>query len=134
MIHLDTTILIDLLREAGKTGRGPATAFLHSVSDEDLWISVFVACELFAGAELSSRPKRERKRVTALVDSLHVAYPDSRFAAQYAGLLAGQQKSGRSLATMDLLIATSAILADSPLATRNLKHFSRLPGLEVISY
>jgi len=34
---------------------------------------------------------------------------------------------------MDLLIATSAIVAQAPLVTGNLREFSRVPGLEVLS-
>ena len=32
---------------------------------------------------------------------------------------------------MDLLIATAAILEDAPLVTRNVKDFSRIPGMRV---
>jgi predicted nucleic acid-binding protein len=35
---------------------------------------------------------------------------------------------------MDLLIIIAAVLDDAPLVTRNLKDFSRVPGLRVLSY
>jgi predicted nucleic acid-binding protein len=35
---------------------------------------------------------------------------------------------------MDLLIATAAILDDAALLTRNVKDFSRVPGLRVLRY
>jgi predicted nucleic acid-binding protein len=35
---------------------------------------------------------------------------------------------------MDLLIATSAVVAGVPLVTRNAKDFARVPDLEVVSY
>jgi len=35
---------------------------------------------------------------------------------------------------MDLLIATAAIVDDAALATRNVKDFSRVPGLRVLGY
>ena len=35
---------------------------------------------------------------------------------------------------MDLLIATAATLDDAPLVTRNVKDFSRVPGLRVLRY
>jgi predicted nucleic acid-binding protein len=41
---------------------------------------------------------------------------------------------GATVATMDLLIATAAVAARAPLLTRNLRDFSRVPGLEVRSY
>jgi predicted nucleic acid-binding protein len=35
---------------------------------------------------------------------------------------------------MDLLVATAAIIEDASLVTRNVKDFSRIPGLRVVSY
>jgi hypothetical protein len=36
--------------------------------------------------------------------------------------------------TMDLLIAIAALLDNAPLVTRNVKDFSRVPGLRVLSH
>jgi tRNA(fMet)-specific endonuclease VapC len=107
---------------------------LEASSDEELWISVHVACELHAGAELSVRPTQERQRVERLLAGLQIAYPDERFAPTYGRLLAWQQRRGGRIATMDLLIATSAVVAEAPLATRNVKDFARVPGLEILGY
>jgi len=35
---------------------------------------------------------------------------------------------------MELLIATSALVAGAPLATRSARDFSRVPGLDVLAY
>ncbi len=35
---------------------------------------------------------------------------------------------------MDLLIAAAALLDEAPVVTRNLDHFQRVPGLEVLTY
>jgi predicted nucleic acid-binding protein len=35
---------------------------------------------------------------------------------------------------MDLLIGTAALLEDAVLVTRNVKDFSKIPGLRVLSY
>jgi predicted nucleic acid-binding protein len=39
-----------------------------------------------------------------------------------------------TISTMDLLIATAAVLDDAPLLTRNTRDFSRVPGLRLIRY
>jgi predicted nucleic acid-binding protein len=35
---------------------------------------------------------------------------------------------------MDLLIGTTALIDDAALVTRNVNHFSRIPGLRVLTY
>jgi len=132
--HLDTSFLVDLLREAAMGSKGPAHSELENLADEELWVSVHVACELAAGAGLSRKPEVESAKVNTLLGGVQIAYPDERFAPTYGRLLAWLQKRGDTIATMDLLIATSAVVDSAPIVTRNTKHFSRVPGLTVIDY
>ena len=134
MIHLDTTFAEDLLREARRGHAGAAMAMRGRLETEPLRISVHVACELLAGAELSRRRTAERQRVLRFCDAVDIAYPDTRFAPVYGRLLASLQRIGQTVGTIDLLIATAAILDEAPLVTRNLREFSRIPDLEVIGY
>ncbi len=134
MIHLDTTFAVDLLRETRRRQPGPATAMRGLLATEPLRISVHVVCELLAGAELSQNRTKERRRVRTFCDAVDIAYPDTRFAPAYGRLLALLQRVGQTVGTMDLLIATAAILDDAPLLTRNVREFSRVPDLEVIEY
>ncbi len=39
-----------------------------------------------------------------------------------------------SIDAMDLLIGTAAVIDGAPLITRNTRHFSKLPGLQVVEY
>lgn len=134
MTHLDTSFLVDLLREGARGGTGPAHDLLERLADEELVVSVHVACELFAGAELSREPARERERVSVLLSALQVVYPTDRFAARYGTVLAELRRRGEAVPTMDLLIGTAALVDDSPLVTRNARDFERLPGLQVLAY
>ena len=135
MIHLDSSLLIDLLRETGRERPGPAFDALESIDDDEvLGVSVHVVCELRAGAELSRKPAREHEEIDRLLAGLIVAYPDDRFAAVYGRLLASIERMRLRVASMDLLIATAAILDDAALLTRNTKDFSRVPGLRVLEY
>lgn len=134
MIHVDTSFLVDFLRETGRGGSGPATAFLESHPEESLGASVFVLCELAAGAELARDPARERERVARVLHSLESIHPGDRFPSIYGRLLAQLQRSGVRIATMDLLIASAALEADAPLLTRNRKDFEKVSGLVVIPY
>ena len=134
MIHLDTTFAVDLLREVRRRQPGAAMALRGRLETEPLRISVHVACELLAGAELSRQRTAERQRVRRFCDAVDIAYPDTRFAPAYGRLLTLQQRIGQAVGTMDLLIATAAILDEAPLVTRNTREFSRIPDLEVIGY
>ena len=134
MIHADTSFLVDLLRDAARGTRGPATVLLEDIAREEVRVGVHVVCELLAGAEGSQRPTVERQRVRRLCGTLVVSYPNERFAPVYARLLASLRRGGSPIATMDLLIATAAIVDEAAIVTRNIKHFGRIPGLEVRGY
>lgn len=135
MIHLDTTVLVDLLREQRRDRFGPASTFLEGLPEDDvLGASVHVVCELMAGVHAAGAPAGEMERVSRLCEALAVRYPDERFAAEYGRLLARIRASGESIDTMDLLIATAAVLDRAPLVTRNVRHFSKVPGLSIETY
>lgn len=135
MIHLDSSFLIDLHRETVQGRLGPALDLIESLdANELLGVSVHVACELRAGAELSHHALGEHEALDQLLSGLEVVYPDDRFAPAYARLLAATARGGRPVAAMDLLIATAATLDDAPLVTRNVKDFSRVPGLRLLKY
>ena len=135
MIHLDSCLLIDLLRETSRDRPGPAFELLETLDEgEILATSVHVVAELRAGAELARHPLKEHEALDQLLSGLVIAYPDARFAPLYGRLLAATSRTGAPLPAMDLLIATAALLDDAPLVTRNLRDFSRVPGLRVVGY
>jgi tRNA(fMet)-specific endonuclease VapC len=108
---------------------------LEGLDDQEiLVVSVHLVCELRVGAELARRPLTEHEELDRLLSGLLVAYPDDRFAPAYGRLLAAIHRQGQKIAAMDLLIGTAAILDQAPLVTRNVKDFSRVPGLRVIGY
>lgn len=135
MIHLDSSFLIDLQRETHAERPGGAFEFLEGLDDaEVLGVSAHVVCELRVGVELSRKPLKESEALDHLLSGLVVVYPDPRFPLIYARLLAAIQRSGDAIAAMDLLIATTALMDDAPLVTRNVRDFSRVPGLRVVTY
>ncbi|HEY7878509.1 MAG TPA: type II toxin-antitoxin system VapC family toxin [Gemmatimonadaceae bacterium] len=134
MIHLDTSFLVDLFREHARAKDGPAHRLLDTLADEELAICVHVACELHAGADLSSATAREHARVDTLCSTLEIVQTDERFPREYGRLLGELRRRGESIGTMDLLIATAARVDDARLVTRNVRDFERVPGLQVVSY
>lgn len=135
MIHLDSSFLVDLAREIAHERPGAAFELIESLDTRELLAaSVFVVCELRGGAELSKRPLVEHEKVDAALSNLMVVYPDQRFASVYGRLLGATKGRGQTVKDMDLLIATSALVDDASLVTKNVKDFSRVPGLRVIGY
>jgi tRNA(fMet)-specific endonuclease VapC len=135
VIHLDSSFLIDLLREHGRERPGPAFDCIESLEpSEVLAVSVHVVSELRAGAELARRPLAEHEALDQLFGGLLVVYPDERFAPAYGRLFAASSRKSAPMSSMDLLIATAAAIDDAPLVTRNVKDFARVPGLRLIEY
>lgn len=132
-MFVDTTFCIDLLRE-GHRGRGSAMAALERLGDTVLCASVFVICELHAGARLSSHAQRELRSVERLVENLSVVYPDAFFPVAYAELEVQLRRRGTPIPTMDLLIGTTAQMLGMPLLTRDAEHYRLIPGLVVETY
>jgi predicted nucleic acid-binding protein len=64
-----------------------------------------------------------------------VVLPDDRLPSIYGRLLAELKRRGETIATLDLfLIAAAAIADDVDLVTADRRHFSRIPGLRLITY
>lgn len=132
-MFLDTTFCIDLLREA-RHGPGPATAKLAQLGDTPLLVSIFVLCELQAGARLCANPMRELRGVERFSERLDVVCPDETFAVAYAEAEVALRQGGTPIPTMDLLIGVTAKMRGIPLLTRDAEHYVRIPGLVVEPY
>jgi tRNA(fMet)-specific endonuclease VapC len=133
-MHLDTSFLVDLLREHARRQAGRATSFLEENAREHFRVAIHAVCELYAGAELAREPLAERRRVRRLCASLDVAYPDERFPPVYGRALAALERAGQRIGAIDLLIATAALVDVAPVVTNNVSEFSRVPGLDVLTY
>src|SRR5262249_30138363 len=130
---VDTSFVIDLIRERSR-GSGRATKWLNEHVDNPMAVSMFVLCELEAGAQGSLNPERERRRRQNAPDAVGTVLVDDRFAAKYGEVLNALQRRGRTIGDMDLLIATTALVNNASLVTGNEKHFHDIPDLRVLSY
>ena len=132
-MFVDTTFCIDLMREAHR-GSGRATAAMERLGDSLVFASVFVICELHAGARLSTHVQRELRSVERLAENLTVVYPDASFPVAYAELEVALRRNGTPIPTMDLLIGTTAQMRGMPLLTRDTEHYGLIPGLVIETY
>lgn len=126
---LETTFLTDLERELARSTSGEAQEFLESRGDARLHITFTIAGELAAGASLS-----ERDRWREFLAPFRILPFHEDVAWQYGQSYRYLKAQGLLIGTNDLWIAATALAYDIPLATRNRRHFSRVPGLKIASY
>lgn len=110
--------MADPLGESARRQPGPAVTLLDRIAEEEVGVGIHVVCELLAGAELATRPSVERQRVDELCADLRIVYPDQRFPPTYARLLAAPNRARQRISTMDLVIATAAVVDGASLVRR----------------
>jgi tRNA(fMet)-specific endonuclease VapC len=119
---LDSDVLIDYLRDAG-----PGRDLLRTIGAAGAyWVTSITAFELALGRAYASNPTPADELLAAPCLTL------SRAAAVRAGsLLRELRAEGSAIDVRDAMQAGICLEADAPLITRNLRHFTRVPGLRV---
>ncbi len=126
---LETTFLIDLERELLRGAAGPAQRLLERLSRQPLHLTFTIAGELAAGVSLSDRSRWEE-----LISPFHVLACTHDVAWRYGTTYRYLRQQGLLIGGNDLWIAAAALAYDMPLVTRNVEHYRRVPGLEVVDY
>ena len=129
MFLFDTDTLSQVIK------RDPSSSLLVRLAavppGEQFTTSITVG-EMVCGAERSSR--REyllRQFEDRLWPTLRILPFDRAAAETYGGLRAELERAGTPLAEPDLRIAAIALIHNFTVVTGNVRHFSRVPGLQV---
>ncbi len=130
---LDTDTLSGLMR------RSPAPALLRrvaSVPPEDQATSSITLGELLYGAHrLGERGRALLDKVAATVaNNLPVLAFDDRAAREYGRLRADLEQQGTPIGDADMRIASIALVHGLTVVTGNIRHFQRVPGIQVESW
>ncbi|NBU73107.1 MAG: type II toxin-antitoxin system VapC family toxin [Bacteroidetes bacterium] len=125
----DTTVLIDLWRFRDKPSR--IADLVQKVGEGSLivpWITQaeFSRGALFKGVTLPS--------LASFYSSFLLLALDQKTMDRYCELWVEMARRGKAPDYPDLWIAAAACARNTPLITRNPKHFDGMPGLEVIGY
>ena len=111
---------------------------LRDTDDDDLIaMSAMTASELLHGVHrLISAVARTRAErfVEHLIDSIPVIAFDLDVARVHARLDAELSARGASVGDADLIIAATAVWLDYRVATRDLRSFPRIDGLEIVKW
>ncbi len=123
MILLDTNICIGILRGH----RGVLESYIRHAGN--VAISAMTEGELLYGAECSASPEKNRMLVNRLLEVLPIVHTTDAIMQTFASEKARLRRLGIPVDDADVLIAATALSLDSPLATGNVRHFSRFPNL-----
>ena len=130
MVCLETSFLIDLLRGDRET----RDKFEKFFNEQDvITIAAPSIMEIISGASFNKKTD-EKEKILTIISSLAILSLDKESA-----ILAGEIDShlimeGETVPITDIMIAAIAKHNDETLITRDVKHFSRIPGLKVQTY
>lgn len=106
--------------------------WLQAVPREDQYASAITVGELFKGAYRSRAKERHLKNIEARVLPALTLLPYDVATARVFGKVRAQlEESGRILPDADLHIAATALYHNLELVTGNLRHFERIPDLQL---
>jgi tRNA(fMet)-specific endonuclease VapC len=123
---LDTNIISDLIRNP----QGKAAKRIAKVGENNVFTSIIVAAELRYGCAKSGS-ERLLKAVEDLLGEIDVPPLDVPVDAEYGGIRAELEATGRPIGGNDLLIAAHAYATGATIVTANTDEFKRIRGLKV---
>jgi len=134
-IIVDSSVIIAAERKR-QTVEDLLTSVGQAFGEVEIAISAVTLAELVHGLARANTPEIRFGR-RAFIDELkkHVpVHPITDSTAEIAGQISGDQASkGITLPADDLLIGASAIEQGYAVATLNVRHFQKIPGLRVVT-
>ena len=127
---IDSSVFI-----AGERGRIDLADLLASLRGETLALSAVTASELLYGLHRSRTPEQREHRsayVEAILTQMTVLAFDLTVARVHSAVSAELDRSGGRVGAHDLMIAATAMAHDYRVATRDLRSFPKIRGLETL--
>jgi len=131
MVCFDTSFVIDFLR-----GDKKAVSMVEDFKEKDEFMSLVAPSliELISSAQLGIKRNQEKDKISRFISSITVLSLD-KDSAFLAGELEGDLiMAGEQIGNSNVMIGVIAKSNGESLITRNVKHFSNIQGLKVISY
>lgn len=128
-IILDADVII-----RGEKGLFDLTAWLQSRADDSFEIAAITVAELWHGVERATGSKRviRERYLQTIISVLPIAQYTQHTAFIHARLWAELETQGSMIGCYDLIVAATAIERQAEVATFNVRHFSRVPGLKIV--
>ena len=125
MILLDTDVCVEILRH------NPRILARFRAVQQEARIPFMTAAELLYGAEKSDDPDRNREQVEELLCSVDIVESDENTIRTFGYVKAYLVRAGLAIPDADILVAAAALSRSCPLATGNVRPFSRIWGLQL---
>ena len=122
---LDTCVCISMFRNEGQVRET-----LRRVGTQNCYISEITVAELYFGLAKSADKKRKQEDIREVQHLFRVIPAYSSF-KEYGEIRHSLEHAGQRVDQFDLLIGATALHHGMTLVTSNLKHFLRIPGIEV---
>lgn len=123
---VDADWLIDAM-----VGRALAQETLERLSDQGVAVSIIAVAEVYEGAFNTADPQATLSGMREFLGDFAILPVSDPVVERFAQTRATLRQQGQMIPDMDLLIASTALAADLTLITRNLRHFTRIPGLQL---
>jgi predicted nucleic acid-binding protein len=133
-VILDSSLAIEAERQQ-LTAAGFLRQIIQTIGEREAALCSITVAELSHGLYRANTPERHDHRRAFLNDlkSALPVYAITDATAELVGKLGGQSAArGITIPFDDLLIGASALERGYAVATRNLRHFEKIPGLTVI--
>jgi tRNA(fMet)-specific endonuclease VapC len=124
---LDTNICIYIIKQKPTS---VLERFLRSEISQ-IGISTITLSELSYGVTKSSRPQQNQIALMQFIAPLEILPYDDLAAQHYGNLRARLEIQGRTIGSLDMLIAAHALSIACILVTNNEKEFCRIPHLKI---
>ncbi|MBS7643242.1 type II toxin-antitoxin system VapC family toxin [Candidatus Bathyarchaeota archaeon] len=128
-VVIDTDILIDLLRNVKIT-----VNFLSEIERKGVLLSTTIinAFELFHGAYKSKKREENLLAIRKLIDRLIIVRMGLKSAETAGRIYADLEAKGQPIGLRDAILGAITLSKGYALATRNVEHLKKIPGLTLI--
>lgn len=126
---LDSDVIIDHLKN-----KNDYLFSIISVSKEELFMSIINWSEIIYGVRKSNDSIKSYKQFNSFIFDLKITILDLdlKVANKFIDLKLDLERKGSRLEDFDLIIGATAIANNLTLVSRNTKHFSRIPKIQLL--
>jgi predicted nucleic acid-binding protein len=123
----DSAFLIHASGQRGRKHQAAAEHFLRAHLDAPLYISRVCWAEFAEGCATPADVQAGLQLFAVIEINENIAWAASRVARE-------SRTTGRHIGDNDIWIAATALAFGLPLVSRNVRHFTRVAGLQVVVY